>query len=236
MKRSDRRDRLQEIRTVADSLRSAPIDAPDFTSAILDRVDAERPFLAPSTRRKLHLVRWGLGGSVALVVLGVALLHRYAPGAANIASTEPAPISAVVSTVQAKAEQPLMQLRRTVNSVAQTDTSALLNAVATVAAMSEGEGAHPCCGDQTSCPAFCGPVMPLSAAVCCREAAPVTNTLNSVNIVAGDRSRSGKFPVASARTLLSDPAVRAQFFPDGTMYSASVPAIGRDMDAGILPK
>ena len=64
--RRQRQERLHDIRQVADSLRDAPIEAPDFTGSILDRVDVERPFLAPSVRRRLPWIRIGLGACVAM--------------------------------------------------------------------------------------------------------------------------------------------------------------------------
>jgi hypothetical protein len=103
----DRRHKLNDIRSVARELRStAPVAAevPDLTSAILGRVDAEKPFLNESTRRCLWLGRAAIGATVALVALSGFMMYRFAPKVMEPVAT-PAPLSAVLDGVQTKAVQ-----------------------------------------------------------------------------------------------------------------------------------
>lgn len=136
MNRKQRRSKLDEIRLVADSLRAEPIDAPDFTASILDRVDAQRAFLAPSVRRTIPWVRLGVLGGVATLALSAVLVLRYAPESVQLVD-RPAPLSAVVSSVERNADAPLQALRQnvqdTVRSVTAAEPARVLSAVAAAA-------------------------------------------------------------------------------------------------------
>ncbi|MBY0261326.1 MAG: hypothetical protein K2Q20_03235, partial [Phycisphaerales bacterium] len=137
MNPKSRRNKLEEIRLMAETLRSEPIDAPDFTASILSRVDAQRAFLAPSVRRKIPWVRLGVLGCVSLVALSGALVLRYAPGSADLVE-RPAPLTAVVRSVGQQAGGPLENLRQsvrqtveeTVQSVSLAEPTQVLTAVA----------------------------------------------------------------------------------------------------------
>lgn len=101
----DRRHKLNEIRSVARELRStapAASEVPDLTSAILGRVDAEKPFLNQSTRRCLWVGRAAIGATVALVALSGFLMVRFAPKVMEPVA-KPAPLSAVLDDVQSTA-------------------------------------------------------------------------------------------------------------------------------------
>lgn len=129
---------------MAETLRSEPIDAPDFTASILSRVDAQRAFLAPSVRRKIPWVRLGVLGCVSLVALSGALVLRYAPGSADLVE-RPAPLTAVVRSVGQQAGGPLENLRQTVRqtveetvqSVSLAEPTQVLTAVAAAARLPE---------------------------------------------------------------------------------------------------
>jgi len=144
MNPKSRRNKLAEIRLVADSLRSEPIDAPDFTASILSRVDAERAFLAPSVRRTIPWVRLGLLGGVSMLALSAALVLRYAPASADLVE-RPAPLAAVVRTFKQQADAPLESFRQsvrqtveeTVQSVALAEPSRVLSAAAAAARLPE---------------------------------------------------------------------------------------------------
>jgi hypothetical protein len=152
---------LQAIAHVADTLRANPVEAPDFTSSILDRVDAERPFLAPSVRRKLPWIRIGLGVCVAMSVLAVALTHRWAPKAVQLVE-QPAPISDVVQCVECAAQQHLVNIRPVAFRVTEKDASEFLTALAAAASIAEGEG-RPSIGKDA--PVTMTALLPLSQAV-----------------------------------------------------------------------
>lgn len=115
----NRRQRLSNIQQIAEDLRhsadSAP--APDFTRSILDRVDAERPFLTQKTRHLVIAARFGAGLAAVLAVGAVVVFHRMAPGALEL-SPAPAPLSTVVESVKSEATVQLADLRSTVQNVA----------------------------------------------------------------------------------------------------------------------
>jgi hypothetical protein len=67
MSGKQRRARLDDIARIAGALRE-PVETPDFTSSILERVHAEKPFTAPRTRRWMPVVRVS---AACVAVLGV---------------------------------------------------------------------------------------------------------------------------------------------------------------------
>lgn len=171
-----RRQRLDSIHQIAEQLRqSADVPAPDLTSSILAQVDAQRPFLDRRTRRMLWAGRAALGLSVALVALGVALTHRWAPEAVEVVS-RPAPLSNVVETVRTEATERLGDLR---NAVAETVVAAAPSGrsggdqgsglLALVAGAGSADSVHAGC-------LFCGPVLPPAEAAR-RAPAPSASTI-----------------------------------------------------------
>lgn len=205
----DRRKRLDEIRKVADTLRSDPIDAPDFMNNILNRVDAERPFLARSVRRKLPLVYVGASVCVALAGLAIVLTHRFAPEPIELVASK-APITGVVRTVQTQADVKMRSWRDTVASVQQTEPTQLISALAVVAALDEPMHGVP--GGEESISRldttlsgratgrvtgrFVGPVMPLAKAIALESSAdvqiPATDADAPVTVVhGGEVDRAG---------------------------------------------
>lgn len=181
MKRSDRRKRLSDIADVAASLHAAPIEAPDFTASILDRVDAERAFLAPSVRKKIHVGRWAIGASVALVVLGIALTVRMAPSVVNVAGA-PTPITTVVRTLESNADAHLDGLRKTIRTVSRTEPSEVISTFTAFAAASkavefESPAESPSSMLTLRAPVFTGPVLPVSTAMAMEPLRPATPSL-----------------------------------------------------------
>lgn len=168
MNSRSRRARLDDIAAVRDSLHASPIEAPDFTSSILDRVDVSRPFLAPSVRRKMPWIRIGLAATVAMASLGVALTYRWAPGVAQLAG-EPAPISSVVREIECVVCRDLSTLRPAVLEVGRRDASEFLAAVVAAARVSEGEGAP---GDAAPAPTAVASLLPQSRAIAAQALSP----------------------------------------------------------------
>ncbi len=138
----DRRSKLWQIRDVAEAMRAEPPAAPDFTSAILDRVDAQRPFLAPSVRRRVPWVYAGLAGVSAAGVLSAVLLHRAAPSAMEFASG-PAPVSTFANSLECAACRKFDALRATLarETTITPAPEEFLNTVAAVASVVELESA-----------------------------------------------------------------------------------------------
>lgn len=136
----DRRNKLWQIRDVSEAIRSEPVQAPDLTAAILDRVDAQRPFLAPSVRRRIPLVYGAVALSITTCVLTFVLLHRAAPNAVQFAA-EPAPISTFANTVECAACRKIDAFRQSISSdsIHAPDPEALLSTVAAVASVIELE-------------------------------------------------------------------------------------------------
>jgi hypothetical protein len=106
-----RRARLEEIQRVAEAFRG-PVDAPDLSSAILARVDDQRCFLSGRARSLVWVGRAGVAVTVALIVLGFTLVHRYSPGTMQVVS-QSTPVSSVISTVSTQANEQFNALRVT---------------------------------------------------------------------------------------------------------------------------
>jgi hypothetical protein len=73
MSENRRRARLQDIAGIADALRD-PVETPDFTSSILQRVHAEKPFVDPATRRWVPVVRLGAAGLAVMTIFAMTLI------------------------------------------------------------------------------------------------------------------------------------------------------------------
>jgi hypothetical protein len=88
-----RREKLRDIAKIAEALRD-PVDAPDLTSSILERVHAQRPFVDARTRQWVPFVRVGAAAVAALGVFAVTLIIFIKPtlpeqlGAAPSVTTE----------------------------------------------------------------------------------------------------------------------------------------------------
>lgn len=73
MSEQRRRAKLNDIARIAESLRE-PVETPDFTSSILARVNAQKPFVPATTRRWMPLARCcaaglGLAGVFAMTLI-----------------------------------------------------------------------------------------------------------------------------------------------------------------------
>ena len=204
MNRRDRRCKLDDIAHVGETLRSATIAAPDFTSSILDRVDVERPFLAPSVRRKLPWIRLGLGACVALSILSIALTHRYAPTAVQLVA-QPAPMSDVVQCVECGAFRKYAAYRPAMLNVTEQDCSKFfvaMTAMSAAADIAQSEGRRPAIGDDTS--TALSAILPLSQAVGLDMLAPPTNA-----------------PIASMASHRSIARLRASVVNDQSVFPAA---------------
>jgi len=230
MNRPARRARLNDIAEIATSLRSAPIDAPDFTSSILDRVDVERPFLAPSVRRRLPWIRIGLGASVALGALAMALTHRWAPEAIQLAD-QPAPISDVVQSIECATCQKFAAYRPAVLTVTQQDASQFFAAMVTAANASENEGRRPTL--TSDAPTTLTALLPQSQAVPLDTPAAPTN---APAIVARSTPRL-RAELASAQSVLPESGGPAVLMSgDFSKVKVFPTFLDHDMDGLVLPR
>lgn len=236
MNRRQRQERLHDIREVAEGLRSAPIEAPDFTASILDRVDVERPFLAPSVRRRLPWIRMSLGACVALTALSLALTHRWAPRAVQMVSQQPAPISDVVQCVECAAIRRVASLRPVRLNVTEGDASRLLAAMATFASISDSEGRGPSAVDQRV--ATVSALLPLTQAVAIDTPMPTAvraamraNRVSPAYTLASFRSAE------PAQSVLSGASVRTvQFSADLPRVKVVPTFFEHDLDGLVLPR
>ncbi len=237
MNERKRRARLDDIRRVAETLRESPIEAPDFTSSILDRVDAERPFLAPSVRRRLPWVRIGLGVCVAATTLMVAMAYRVAPRAVRMATMQAAPVSDVVQCVECAAASrldpsKLIPLRGPMLSVRESDATQFLSAMATVASISENEGRRMVALVPASVAAAKPIAAPSQAVAIDTPAAPDFG--RSAGGTMASRFEASVFPRES---ILSSSAVRTAVFSADVPRARVVPAfLEHDLDGVILPR
>jgi hypothetical protein len=136
----ERRRRLEDIHEVMESLR-ADVPAPDLTAAILARVGEARPFTDARTRRCMLAWRVGAVGSLAMLALGVALVHRLAPAATGWAGpARERPLSAVVDLVQVSTTSGYEALRTTYEAVSDPVSSVKARLVLTGAAAQPGQG------------------------------------------------------------------------------------------------
>ncbi len=238
MNERNRRARLDDIRRVAETLRESPIEAPDFTASILDRVDAERPFLAPSVRRRLPWVRIGLGVCVAATTLMVAMTYRVAPNAVRVVSLQGAPVSDVVQCVECAAAARLapsnfMPTPGPMLSVRESDATQFLSAMATVASISENEGRRTMS------------IVPLAVATATSTPIAVPTQVVAIDTPAPDfgRSRGGTMAsrfeasVFPSESILSNSAIRTAVFSSDVPRVKVVPAfLEHDLDGVILPR
>ena len=231
MNRPSRRARLNDIAEIATTLRSAPIDAPDFTSSILDRVDVERPFLAPSVRRRLPWIRIGLGACFAFGALAIALTHRWAPEAVQLAD-QPAPISDVVQSIECATCLKFASYRPAVLKVTEQDASQFFAAMVTAANASENEGRRP--GLTTDAPTTVTALLPLSQAVPLDTPAPHSGTsvasARSANHFRGSLATSQSvLPESGGPAVLmsSDVSSKVKVFPT---------FLEHDLDGLVLPR
>lgn len=138
MNRRSRQLRLSELAGISRSLREdsasgGPGSPPaDLTASILMRVDDQRQFLSGRDRRRVHVVRWALGGVLALTVLASAMIYRFAPQAVDLGPI-PQPASRVIAAMQEEAGKQAESLRETLDSVSVVPTPRLSLVVAQVA-------------------------------------------------------------------------------------------------------
>ena len=185
---------------MADTMRESPIQVPDFTSSILDRVDVERPFLAPSVRRKLPWVRIGLGGCGVGPTRAVALTQSGAPRVMQLAE-QPAPISNVVQCVQCTAIQKLVEIRSASLRVTERDASEFIAAVAAATRVSESDGGQ--FAMKADAPVKMTALLPLSQAVSLDTPAPPAVVMTASPVI---RSVSTELPAwaVGPRPMLSE--------------------------------
>ncbi|MBY0312277.1 MAG: hypothetical protein K2W85_09425 [Phycisphaerales bacterium] len=154
----DRRNKLWQIRDVSDALRSESVPAPDLTRAILDRVDAERPFLAPSVRRRIPWVYASVVMTISACVMAVVLVHRASPTSVQLAR-EPSPISTLANSVECAACRKLDAIKQSIasDSISAPSPEEFLSTVAAVASVVELENPPFALADRTPSALASGP-------------------------------------------------------------------------------
>lgn len=93
-----------------------PIEAPDLTSRIMGEVSRRRGFLPESLRKMVRIGRLAVAACVLLTLLGVALLHRFAPDSVSLVE-RPAPVSNVVNNGAQEAATGVQQFTGAVEAV-----------------------------------------------------------------------------------------------------------------------
>lgn len=96
-----RRQDVEETVEVIDAMRM-PIECPDFSGTVLERLDRKHRFLPARVRRSLRQARLGLGLAAMVALVAVAGAQRFVPRLASIAPP-PTPVSDVAQAVRADA-------------------------------------------------------------------------------------------------------------------------------------
>ena len=109
MNNRGRRGRLDEIQRIAEAFRE-PVEVPDFSSAILSRVDGQRGFLSSRSRALVWAGRAGIAATVTLVVLGFTLVSRVSPTALQVVAL-PMPVTDMITSVSDQASEQISALR-----------------------------------------------------------------------------------------------------------------------------
>lgn len=79
------------------SMLREPVQAPDLTDVILEKMRRRRAFLPPRLRFAIKAGRLAAAACIALGILAIALTQRYAPGALRLAP-EPSHLSGVIES------------------------------------------------------------------------------------------------------------------------------------------
>jgi len=94
-------EEITKTQRLVDGLKR-PVDAPDLTEAILDRVEAEREFVGDRWRRVVRVGRLGVAACLLLGLMGVAVAQRFWPEATTIVP-EARPMSTFLHTTEREA-------------------------------------------------------------------------------------------------------------------------------------
>ncbi len=146
-----RRVRLDEIQKIAEVFRE-PVAAPDFSSAILSRVDDQRGFLSSRSRALVWAGRGAIACTVALIVLGFTLVSRVSSSTLQV-TTEPMPITEMIATVSHQASEQIDALR----SSLQPDAPARLGLTTVIASVGPLNAFAKPIGDAMNAVSFVGP-------------------------------------------------------------------------------
>ena len=110
------RDAIDRLFDSASAGAGSPIDQPDLTGPVLDRVSRSGRFLSRRQRRRVWMGRaWAAAGSLAVVGV-LALGHRVAPGPWSLAGG-PEPVTAVRTAMECDLA-PLRSVTREANDTA----------------------------------------------------------------------------------------------------------------------
>lgn len=105
-----RRARLNDIAGIVGALRE-PVETPDFTCSILERVHAEKPFVPPQTRRLLPLVRLGAAGAAAMAVFIVTLIIFIRPDLPERLGAPPSVTTELLLSAESGVTDNIVELR-----------------------------------------------------------------------------------------------------------------------------
>jgi hypothetical protein len=89
------RSRLHEIEDTLGELHR-PIRTPDMSDAILDAVDARRPFVVARSRWRVSVGRLTVAAAVLALVGGLVMVERFHPGMTNL-TADPTPLTNIVN-------------------------------------------------------------------------------------------------------------------------------------------
>lgn len=211
---SDRRRRakLNDIAQIASALRE-PVETPDFTTSILERVHAEKPFASAQTRRWVPVVRIGAVCVTLLTVFVMTLIVFVKP---DLPEKLGAPVSVTTELVQSTEEGIV------------TRVAALRESVETI---SRGADIRVILSRHTSE----APVAGTTLRTAYEPIPPAPLNVMPERARFADASVPAAFPLAAAAVpepLAGDLADYADFVR-GTLIDASYPAA--DMRAGAAP-
>lgn len=98
------------------SLLREPVEAPDLTEPIMERLRVRGAFLPSRTRRFIKYGRWAAALLLASGVLGVALVHRSAPDSLRLVAP-PKPVTGVIRSGSSDVAAGVQQLTQAMNVV-----------------------------------------------------------------------------------------------------------------------
>lgn len=94
-----------------------PVRSPDFSAAILERLEDRGVILPSRKRRVMFLTRAVVAAGLAIATVTLVLVERRAPGTTPMASAAPAPVSSVVEASRDAVDTSASQVRQAVRTL-----------------------------------------------------------------------------------------------------------------------
>lgn len=243
MEFGERHENPDSLPSITQNMRASLGKTPDFAASILVAVDERRSFLSGRDRRRVKVIRWGLGISVAAVALAGVLLNRYAPQVVELVAS-PQPMSSMLSCMECETTSRVKTITanlRDVNRSTQTASITTLldqidipvTATARMGADDEGISSQPAQASvRVTAGCFVGPIRPCTPGSCRekmmmsdRGSAEIQSSRETVRVIVRmrrDGDQRGYLAVEPPRMLWmsATPAVRS-----GTERSVSFRAV-----------